>query len=99
MNVEAAVPQGTGSAESVEQQIIDAVDRAEVRHQPFDHIYMEDVLDRQGYNALLAALPDRRFYHDLKHRDAVRDDGSSTRLRMYLYPELLAQLQIGRAHV
>ena len=92
MNVEAAVPQGTGSAESVEQQIVDAVDRAEVRHQPFDHIYMEDVLDRQGYNALLAALPDRRFYHDLKHRDAVRDDGSSTRLRMYLYPELLAQL-------
>ncbi len=41
---------------------------------------------------LLAAMPDRRFYHDLKHRDAVRKDGSSTRLRMYLYPELLARL-------
>ena len=53
---------------------------------------MEDVLDRQSYDALLAAMPDRRFYHDLKHRDAVRKDGTSTRLRMYLYPELLARL-------
>lgn len=92
MNVEAAVPHGTGSAVSVEHQFVDAVDRAEVRHQPFDHITMEDVLDRESYGALLAAMPDRRFYHDLKHRDAVREDGSSTRLRMYLYPELLARL-------
>ena len=53
---------------------------------------MEDVLDPSSYKALLAAMPDRRFYHDLKHRDAVRKDGTSTRLRMYLYPELLRKL-------
>ena len=92
MNIETAVRHERASAGSVKQQLIDAVDRAEVRHQPFDHIYMEDVLDRQSYDALLAAMPDRRFYHDLKHRDAVRKDGTSTRLRMYLYPELLARL-------
>ena len=33
-----------------------------------------------------------RAFHDLKHRDALRKDGSSTRLRMYLYPELLRRL-------
>jgi hypothetical protein len=77
---------------SVEQQLVAAVERAEIRHKPFDHIYMEQVLDPESYAALLAAMPDRRFYHDLRHRDALRKDGSSTRLRMYLYPELLLRL-------
>jgi hypothetical protein len=76
----------------MEQQLIAGVERAELRHQPFDHIYMQDVLDPETYDGLLAAMPDRRFYHDLMHRDAVRKDGSSTRLRMYLYPELLGRL-------
>jgi hypothetical protein len=53
---------------------------------------MEGVLNPATYDALLAGMPDRRFYHDLKHQDAVRKDGSSTRLRMYLYPELLKRL-------
>jgi hypothetical protein len=37
-------------------------------------------------------MPETQFYHDLKHQDAVRKDGTSTRLRMYLYPELLKRL-------
>lgn len=77
---------------SIEQQLVAAVDRADLRHQPFDHIAMEQVLDPASYAALLDTIPDRRFYHDLKHQDAVRQDGSSTRLRMYLYPELLSGL-------
>jgi len=77
---------------SIEAEFVDAVERSELRHQPFDHIYMDQVLDPEGYAALLAAMPDRRFYHDLRHRDALREDGTSTRLRMYLYPELLWRL-------
>jgi len=50
------------------------------------------VLDPDTYQALLEAMPDTRFYHNLMHRDAMRNDGSSTRLRMYLYPELLKKL-------
>jgi hypothetical protein len=92
VNVETAVQGGTGSSASIEQQFVAAVDRAELRDRPFDHIYMENVLDPASYDALLAALPETRFYHDLKHHDAVRKDGTSTRLRMYLYPELLARL-------
>ncbi len=89
MNVEASIKPG---ARSIEQQLVDAVERTEVRHKPFDHIYFEGVLDAASYEVLLEAMPDRGFYHDLKHRDAVRKDGSSTRLRMYLYPELLRRL-------
>lgn len=77
---------------SVKEQFVAAVGRAELRRKPFDHIYMDGVLEPEAYSALLAAMPDQRFYHDLKHRDAVRKDGSSTRLRLYLYPELLWRL-------
>jgi hypothetical protein len=76
----------------IEQQLVAAVDRSEVRHKPFDHIIMEQVFDADTYAALLGAMPERRSYHDLRHRDALREDGSSTRLRMYLYPELLWRL-------
>jgi hypothetical protein len=92
MNVEKAVRRGSEAGRTIEQQLVAAVDRTKLRHNPFDHIYMEDVLEAETYASLLAAMPDRRFYHYLKHSDAVRKDGTSTRLRMYLYPELLNHL-------
>ena len=92
MNVQKSVKAAPKPSAPVEQQLVAAVDRSKLRKKPFDHIYMERVLDRATYDALLAAMPDRSRYHDLKHHDAVRRDGSSTRLRMYLYPELLRRL-------
>lgn len=80
------------SGASVQEQLVDAVNRAELRSAPFDHIYMEDVLDRTTYSGLLAAMPGREFFHELMHQDAVKSEGGSTRLRMYLYPELLRRL-------
>lgn len=77
---------------AVESRFAEAVERSPLRQHPFDHIYMEDVLDPRSYEALLSAMPDRRFYHELRHQDAMRADGSSTRLRLYLYPELLRGL-------
>ena len=76
----------------IESEFVEAVERSELRHTPFDHIYMEGLFDPASYAELLAAMPDRRFYHDLRHRDALRKDGSSTRLRMYLYPERVKRL-------
>lgn len=77
---------------TVRESLVAAVERSEVRGEPFDHISMEHVLDEANYAALLEAMPDRRFYHELSHVDAMRSDGSSTRLRLYLYPELLRGL-------
>ena len=79
-------------ASLVESEFVAAVDHSALREHPFDHIYMEDLLDPETYAALLAAMPDRKYYHELRHRDALRPDGRSTRLRMYLYPELLERL-------
>jgi hypothetical protein len=92
VNVAKAVRRGSRSGSSVEQQLVAAVERSELRHKPFDHVYMEGVLEPASYRSLLAALPDRHFFHYLKHRDALRADGTSTRLRLYLYPELVARL-------
>src|SRR3982751_6592817 len=82
----------SSSAATVEPQFVAAVERSALRPHPFDHIYMEHVLDAESYRALLAAMPDPCFYHELGHLDALRPDGSSTRLRLYLYPELLWRL-------
>jgi hypothetical protein len=87
--MEKPLSRGSSAGEAIERQLTAAVDRSELRHHPFDHIYMEDVLDPVTYAALLEAMPQSRFYHDLRHRDAIRADGSSTRLRLYLYPELV----------
>ena len=76
----------------VERSFADAVERSALQHDPFDHIYFDNVLEPRSYETLLSAMPDRRFYHELWHQDALRSDGSSTRLRMYLYPELLRKL-------
>jgi len=81
-----------GSVSGSEDSFVSAVERSELRTQPFEHIYMENVFDPQVYVELLAAMPDRRFYHELSHVDALRPDGTSTRLRLYLYPEFLKRL-------
>jgi hypothetical protein len=91
VNVEAALRPASADS-SIKVQMVGAVDRAELRQKPFDHIFMEDVLGPDSYRTLLSSMPERRFYHYLKHRDALRPDGTSTRLRLYLYPELIARL-------
>jgi hypothetical protein len=79
----------TAQGEPVSESLIRAVERTDLDRWPFDHIYMEHVFDQTTYATLLASMPDRRFYHELGHVDAMRPDGSSTRLRLYLYPELM----------
>ena len=76
----------------VEEQLVAAVEKSELRQKPFDHVYMADVLDAATYQLLLDSMPEPRFFHELKHLDALRPDGHSTRLRMYLFPELLGKL-------
>jgi hypothetical protein len=77
---------------SIQDQLLAAVERSRLRQEPFDHVYMDEVLDPATYEALLEAIPDRDFFHELKHLDALLPDGHSTRLRLYLFPELLRKL-------
>ena len=58
-------------------------------HEPCLHACLEHVFPDEVYAQLLANLPPRESFHPLHHRDALRADGSSTRLRLYLFPENL----------
>ncbi len=68
------------------------IDAAPLRETPFDHIRLDHIFPADFYRDLLANLPAPEQYHPLFHRDAMTADGSSTRMRMYLYPELLWRL-------
>lgn len=68
------------------------IDAAPLREAPFDHIRLDNIFPAAFYRDLLANLPAAGQYHPLFHRDAMTEDGSSTRMRMYLYPELLWRL-------
>lgn len=45
---------------------------------------------------LLDHLPKSRRYRELRHRDAIREDGHSARRKFYLYPEHLMLLPAAR---
>ncbi len=68
------------------------IDGTALQTAPFDHVQLSELFPQSVYQQLLAALPDTRYFHELRHRDAIRPDGSSTRLRLYLYPEQLWRL-------
>ncbi|HVZ00401.1 MAG TPA: hypothetical protein VHA35_12900 [Dongiaceae bacterium] len=79
-------------ATAPEFDLVRVVDRSPLRTAPFDHIQMENVFPSDFYRQMLDGLPAREKYHQLYHRDALRHDGSSTRLRLYLYRENLWRL-------
>jgi hypothetical protein len=77
---------------SLAAHLTQAVARAPLQTEPFEYVYMESVFAPDFYREMLANLPDKRHFHYLRHKDAMRPDGTSTRLRMYLYPERLWML-------
>ena len=68
------------------------VERALLRDTPFDHIHLEDVFPAGFYDEMLERFPALTAFHPLYHHDALRPDGTSTRQRLYLYPESLWHL-------
>lgn len=72
--------------------MLSAIRDSVVSEIPCEHLYMRSVFAPDFYRQLLALMPDANHFHDLRHRDAMRADGSSSRLRMYLYPEQLWRL-------
>jgi hypothetical protein len=55
-------------------------------------VCLSDLFPPEFYRQLLASIPADEHFHELRHRDALREDGSSSRLRRYLYPEQIRRL-------
>ena len=75
------------------------MDQSPLRDAPFDHIQMQGVFPAAFYRAMLATFPDADAFHPLHHHDALRADGTSTRQRLYLYPENLLRLPIAQRRI
>ena len=74
VNIEKAVRRRSGSAEAPSSSNwLPRSNAAELRQRAIRPHLHGRVLDRKAMRRLLAAMPDRRFYHDLKHRDALRE--------------------------
>ena len=71
---------------------ISQIDRTPLETEPFDHVRLSDLFPPEFYRQLLDSVPADEHFHELRHRDALRADGSSTRLRRYLYPEHIWRL-------
>ncbi len=61
------------------EHFVAALDKAQIEHAPFSHLYAVDLFPEDVYGHLVELLPHVRGYKSLNHRDAMRSDGTSTR--------------------
>jgi hypothetical protein len=80
-------------------ELAKVVDRSPLRDAPFDHITLQEAFPAAFYREMLAQFPANAAFHPLYHHDAVRPDGSSTRQRLYLYPENLWRLPAAQRRI
>jgi hypothetical protein len=66
------------------QSFCAAVDRTTVLEDPFTHFLIENPFPPQIYEAVLRNLPESKYYKELRHRDAIQSDGTSSRLEFGL---------------
>lgn len=72
--------------------LVSSINLAKVDTKPFFHLTLQDCFTKDYYRALHDHLPDSSAYEYLRHRDAMKDDGSSARLHLILTPEKLKSL-------
>jgi hypothetical protein len=75
-----------------EFDVIRVVDTAALHVTPFHHVRLENVFPADLYREMLKNFPAAENFEALRHHDAMRDDGSSTRLIMPLEPKKLSRL-------
>jgi len=68
------------------------VESTPLESKPFDHVYLRDIFPSAYYATLLERLPATRRFREMRHRQAIRPDGSSARRKFYLFPEHVMML-------
>jgi hypothetical protein len=90
---------GTESVADLTSQIAAAVRRARIVDAPFLHLELEDVFPPDVYRDLLATMPSVGYRAmSGRSKNARRDDGSPTRVKIDLFPEYIRRFSAdGRA--
>lgn len=82
------------TTQQVVSHMVEAVNRAPLVDVPFWHLEMTDVFPSDLYRRMRVAMPEPGEYRALKGRNSVniQADGSSTRVKIDLYPEYIRHL-------
>jgi hypothetical protein len=81
--------------------IIANIERGRAVDKPFFHLEFDRVFPDDVYARMIAAMPDAVDYRPLpgRHKDNIRPDGSSTRVKIDLFPEYVRHLRAGKQQV
>lgn len=74
------------------QHVFSAVKTASVDRDPFAHFRLEKIFPESVYQTLINNLPNPNLYHEIRHQDALRPDGTSTRTMLEFHDEEFARL-------
>lgn len=74
--------------------VVAAIDAAEASGEPFYHLVIDRVFPDDVYERVLELMPTAKDYRALpgRHNENTRDDGSSTRVKIDLFPEYIRHL-------
>jgi hypothetical protein len=81
--------------------IVANIERARAVDRPFFHLELDRVFPDGIYARMIAAMPDAAEYRPLPGRDNdnIRPDGSSTRVKIDLFPEYVRHITAGKQAV
>jgi len=83
-----------GEAGDLTNFLVQSIERARDRAAPFYHLEFDRVFPDDIYAAMLREMPDDDDYRTLRgrHGENLLDDGSSTRVKIDLFPEYIHKL-------
>jgi len=85
-----------GEAGDLTNFLVQSIERARDRAAPFYHLEFDRVFPDDIYAAMLREMPDDDDYRTLRgrHGENLLDDGSSTRVKIDLFPEYIHKLPL-----
>jgi hypothetical protein len=72
------------TAQEISANLVVAISRTELASHPFDHVVLADIFSTATYGQILSMLPISSYYRELKHSDAMMENGQSARLQFPL---------------
>ncbi len=86
-------------SERIVSSIVAALDRSPRVDRPFAHFQIDHVFPDDVYRLMLSSFPAPELYHPLRHKDAMRPDGTSTRMMFEFFDDEFAKLPAGSASI
>jgi hypothetical protein len=87
--------------EALVKAIVANIGAARAIEEPFYHLEFDRVFPDDVYDEMTAALPTPADYRPLpgRNNDNIRDDGTSTRVKLDLFPECIWRLPAGKGRI